>query len=152
MINDFEFFHGVVFTRIIHAWDHAVPISLLHSRSNASYILDGRIGIYIKYSSKRMTPWRFSFAEEHQNEIEFLRSNCDRVFVVLVCSDDGIVCLSYAELKKLLDKEFAEMEWLSVTRRKREMYTVKGSNGELGFKIGQNEFPAKIFVDETALP
>jgi hypothetical protein len=149
MINDFNFFHGAVFTRIIHSWDNAVPISLLHSRSNCSYVIDGKVGIYLKYSSKRMSPWRFSFAKEHQEEIEFLRSNCDRVYVVLVCNDDGIVCLSYAELKQLLDEEFGEMEWLSVSRRKREMYTVAGSNGTLGFKIGANEFPSKLFSAVT---
>jgi hypothetical protein len=150
MINDFNFFHGAVFTRIIHSWDHAVPISLLHSGSNSSYVIDGKIGIYVKYSAKRMSPWRFSFAKEHQEEIEFLRSNCTQVFVVLVCNDDGIVCLSYAELKRLLDQEFGEMEWLSVSRRKREMYTVAGSNGALDFKIGANEFPSKLFSDATS--
>jgi len=25
------------------------------------------------------------------------------------------------------------------------MYTVKGSNGELGFKVGLNDFPRKLF-------
>jgi hypothetical protein len=96
-----------------------------------------------------MSPWRFSFAKEHQEEIEFLRANCDTVFVVLVCNDDGIVCLSYSELKRLLDQEFDEMEWLSVSRRKREMYTVAGSNGSLDFKIGAKEFPGKLFSDAT---
>jgi hypothetical protein len=29
------------------------------------------------------------------------------------------------------------------------MYAVKGSNGKLDFKIGQNDFPEKIFLNQT---
>lgn len=38
---------------------------------------------------------------------------------------------------------------VSATRHKRQMYAVKGSNGELDCKIGQSEFPEKIFLEEN---
>jgi hypothetical protein len=55
--------------------------------------------------------------------------------------------IGYLELKEILDNQHDPIEWISATRHKREMYSVKGSNGELNFKIGQNEFPEKIFRD-----
>ena len=151
MIREFEFFHGPVFARMLHATKNPLSIEPYHSSSNASYILNGKIGLYIKHSTKRMTPWRFSFATEHQEEIAEMKGKLDNVFLILVCNDDGIVCLSYEELKQILDENYAPTEWVSVSRNPRQMYTVKGSDGSLKFKIGANEFPTKLF-STTRIP
>ncbi len=74
MIKEFEFFHGLVFARIIHRGQRPVVIKPYLSESNSSYIVDDKIGIYIKYSSKRMTPWRFTFIKAHQAEIDRLNA------------------------------------------------------------------------------
>ena len=145
MIKEFEFFHGLVFARILHASQRPLTVKPFQSASNASYVVNDDVGIYIKYSSKRMTPWRFTFMKNHQNEIDLMKFQCKRVYLLLVCNDDGIVCLSYSELKQLLDNQHKPIEWISATRHKRQMYTVKGSDGELDFKIGQAEFPEKLF-------
>ncbi len=146
MIRDFEFYHGLVFARILHGTQRPLSIRPFQSISNASYILNDAVCIYIKYSSKRMTPWRFTFMAEHQQEIDLLQSTLPKVFLLLVCNDDGVVCLSYAELKQLLNNQHDPIEWISATRHKREMYSVKGSNGGLDFKIGKNDFPKKLFI------
>ncbi|HEY1041382.1 MAG TPA: hypothetical protein VGE63_01515 [Candidatus Paceibacterota bacterium] len=145
MIKEFEFFHGLVFARILHGTQRPLSLKPFPSGSNASYIINEKTGIYIKYSSKRMTPWRFSFAKQHQEEIELMKSTLKEVYLLLVCNDDGVVCLNYSELKQILDDQHEAIEWISANRHKREMYTVKGSNGELGFKIGPNDFPGKLF-------
>jgi len=90
--------------------------------------------------------------KEHQTEIDLMQQKYHEVFLLLVCNDDGVVCLSHEELRKLLDSQHAPIEWISVTRRKREMYAVKGSNGELDFKVGQREFPEKLFRDGAITP
>jgi hypothetical protein len=147
MIKEFEFFHGLVFAHILHGTQRRLSIKPFQSISNASYVVNERIGIYIKYSAKRMTPWRFTFMKDHRQEIDLLKSNFKKVFLVLVCNDDGLVCLSYSEVKKLLDNRHDAIEWISATRHKGEMYWVKGSNGDLDFKIGQNDFLDKIFSE-----
>lgn len=148
MIREFEFYHGLVFARILHGTKRPVSIRSFQAVSNASYIVNDAIGIYIKYSSKRMTPWRFTFRAEHQQEIDLMKANFKKVFLVLVCSDDGVVCLNSSELQQLLDNQHKPIEWISATRHKREMYSVKGSDGELDFKIGQSDFPEKLFSEE----
>jgi len=145
MIKEFEFFHGLVFARILHGSQRPLSIKPFPSTTNASYVINDKVGIYIKYSSKRMTPWRFTFKKEHQEEIELMKKDLKEVFLLLVCNDDGIVCLSYEELKQILDDQHDSIEWISATRHKREMYAVKGSDGKLGFKIGPNDFPEKLF-------
>lgn len=147
MIRDFEFFHGLVFARILHGTQRPLAIQPFQSISNASYVVNNTIGIFIKYSSKRMTPWRFTFTKEHQEEIDLMNSSLKKVFLVLVCNDDGVVCLSYSELRQILDSQHDPIEWISADRHKKQMYSVKGSNGELDFKIGQSDFPEKLFKE-----
>lgn len=67
------------------------------------------------------------------------------IIIVFVCNDDGVVALSYPELKQILNEEYKQAEWVSISRKKREMYLVKGSDGKLNFKIGESDFVKKIF-------
>ncbi len=149
MIKEFESFHGAVFARIVHGTKQKVSIKLFPSATNASYIINDTIGIYIKHSRGRLTPWRFTFSKEHQEEVELMKKSLKNVFLIFVCNDDGIVCLEYSELKQILDDQYDSIEWISATRHKGEMYSVKGSNGKLGFKIGPSDFPEKLFNNET---
>lgn len=144
MLNEYGFFHGLVFIEIINAVKNPIKIQTYPSESNSSYAINDDVGIYIKYSTKRMSPWRFSFLAEHKNEIEEMHSIVDNVFIVLVCNTDGIVCLNYNELKNLLSDDNENIEWISATRSKREKYSIAGSAGSLHIKIGNSDFPRKI--------
>lgn len=143
MLKKFEFYHGVVLSRLVNG-NVPVQIHTYLTKSNASYVLNDSVGLYIKHSTKRMTPWHFSFQERHQNEIQEMKDKFTEVFLVLVCGDDGLVTLSFEELKELLDEQHDEVEWVAVSRRPREKYAVSGSDGKLKYKIGENEFPDKI--------
>lgn len=145
MLKEFEFFHGVIFARILHQAKALVCIKSYPTPCNASYVVNDDIGIYVKYSSKRMSPWRFSFQKEHQDEILEMKDKLKKVFIIFVCNDDGIVCLSFDELKEVLDTEHCITEWVSIARGPREKYEVKGHDGKLRFKIGNSEFPEKIY-------
>ncbi|MFZ2152328.1 MAG: hypothetical protein WAV09_04440, partial [Minisyncoccia bacterium] len=136
MIKAFEFYHGLVFARILHATQKSILIKPFPSSDNASYVLNDKVGIYIKYSTKRLSPWRFSFQKRHQDEILDMKNKVGEVFLLLVCNDNGIVAISFDELKQILNETHEQVEWISAARGKREMFSVKGSDGELEFKIG----------------
>ena len=106
--------------------------------------------VYVKTSSKRISPWRFTFLKDHQEEIERLKESHDEVFLALLNGNDGVACFNYATLKTLLDDHFEESEWISIRRKSGEQYTVAGKDGKLTGKLPLNEFPAAIvqFVDE----
>jgi len=145
MIKEFERYHGVALARLVHGSKIPVSIEPYPSKYNASYILNEKIGLYVKYSKKRLSPWRFSFLKVHQDEIFQMKKLLKEVFIIFVCHDDGLVVLSFDELKTTLDEEYKEIEWVAIKRRPRQMYSVSGSDGKLKFKIGENEFPSKIF-------
>jgi hypothetical protein len=147
MIKEFEFYHGIVFSQILHAREKPFSIRRDLADSNASYIIDENIGIYIKYSTKRLTPWRFSFSKKHYDEIVGMKQGLGSVFILFVCGEDGIVCLSFFEFVCVLNNVIIS-NWISIRREKGEMYKVKGADGELETKIGRNEFPGKLFKEQ----
>lgn len=145
MIKEFEFYHGVVFTQIIHAAKEGISVKPYPTEDNASYVINDKVGLYIKYSTKRLSPWTFSFQDRHQDEMLEMKTKIGEVFLLLVCSDDGVVILSFNELKQILDESHGKTEWISVARSRRKLFSVKGSDGELQFKVARNDFLDKIF-------
>ncbi len=146
MIREVEFYHGAALARLCRA-DGPAGVSISrHEAGRSAYVINGHVGLYIKYSSKRLSPWQFSFSRAHQREIAAMIEECTAVFVVLVCGSDGIACLSEEELHRVLDDDFGAMEWVKAARRSREKYSITGSDGRRVFKVGDNEFPAKVFA------
>lgn len=146
MIKEYERYHGVAFNRLVHGAGGPVSIKRYNQISHSCYVIDDHIGAFIKYSTKRLSPWSFTFKKEHQDEILKMHSMLKSVFIILVCGEDGIVSLSYDELKLLLDDNHDNYEWVGVWRNAREKYKISGTDGKLEFKIGDNEYPAKLFT------
>lgn len=144
MIKEYEFYHGVIFTKLIHFSTSKVSLRRYDTSGNASYVLNEKIGIYIKHSTKRITPWRFSFSKIHQDEILDMKNKLGKVFLVLVCGDDGIVTISFDDLKLLLNDTHGGVEWISAARNRNKEYTVNGSDGSLVRKVGKSDFPKRI--------
>lgn len=145
MSNEFEFYHGVALCKIIHSSSYAT-IKLYYENGNSSYVVNSDSGIFIKYSTKRMSPWQFTFTRKHCDELFEMIQNLRAVFLVLVCKDNGIVCLDSKEIEALLDNNLNNTQGLLVARKPREKFRVScGKYENLKFKIGNNEFPAKIF-------
>lgn len=149
---EFNSYHGVALCRIVHD-DRVKSIKLYPTPSNSSYMVNEEIGIFIKYSTKRMTPWRFTFKQEHREELEEMSVLLKTVFVVLVCRDDGIACLNYREMGFVLgafDEIKETTQWLAVARKPREKYRISGSHGDLKHKIADSQFPERLFIAEAA--
>jgi hypothetical protein len=117
-----------------------------YGSSGSCYIIDGNTPFYIKYSEKRISPWTFSFTETHIREIDSINDELGNIFIVLVCNDDGICCLNFQEFCTIISvKSNLFPKWVKAQRRRSEKYTVTGSDGELTYKIGNNDFPQKLF-------
>mgnify|MGYP000126645014 FL=1 len=144
-IKSYEFYHGSVISRIVE-YGRLIKIQTFPSDSNSSFsINDNEIGIFIKYTEARISPWRFTFKKSHQKEIEYIKDLHKKTFIILVCNDDGFCCLSWKEYKQILDSSYDLFEWISCSRMRREKYTVKGTDGKLKHKIGPGSFPTKLF-------
>lgn len=152
MISEFEFFHGAVFARMLHSTQQAIKIAPYSPSDNASYVIADSKGMYIKYSTKRLSPWRFSFQRRHYEKIAEMQADIGEVFVVLVCNEDGAVVLTFDEFQQVVKNDGGATQWISAARNRGQMYLIKGSDGKLAFKIGKDEFAEKMFGLQASVP
>lgn len=139
---NYTFFYGSALVRLIRG-SRTYGVKLY--RGNNYYLVNEKSYIYLKHSTKRISPWSFTFMPEHMTEITSLYSQNKNIFVVLVCNDDGICCLDYDELAQVIFfGNIGQTKFIRVSRSPREKYMVSGSDGKLKHKIGDNEFPRKV--------
>jgi hypothetical protein len=143
MVKEFEFYHGAAITRLIHSRE-TISIRVFPDHGNASYVINEKVGLYLKYSSSRMSPWQFNFQKSHQMEIDELKKIFQNVVVGLICHDNGVVGLSFSELKTILDNNHEAVEWVSASRKPRGQYSIKGKDGALLYKLSEGEFVSKV--------
>jgi len=144
MINEYEFYHGAALRSICEGSNKPVSIEVLDNHyDNSAYAINNKVGLYIKHTKKRLTPWVFTFHKQHQDFVLELKDIYDEVITLLICNSDGVVGLTFKELKNILDENHDDAEWIRVERRKRELYKVTGSDGKLEYKIKQTDFISK---------
>ena len=139
MINEFKQYHGSVFAELID--ESIVPITLFRPdlSNNAIYILNAEIGLYVKHSTKRISPWRFTFHSEHLDELWKLDESVEKLFLVLVCGRSEIAVIDAEEAKKLLPRQSKESCWVSVRTGHNTMLEVEGTLGSLSRKIRKSK-------------
>ncbi|MDA9345919.1 hypothetical protein N9R01_00890 [Porticoccaceae bacterium] len=158
-ISNAEKYYGAVILRVLEKLGEVIPrasFSITKGDSQSSFAVHGldasllgkgkksSIGLFIKLSYKRRSPWRYNFDETHQNEIEKLKKQYGQVFIAFVAEDDGIACINFNQLKLILDHNHEEQEWVSVSRKLRQNYRVKGNDGSLDRPLPRNSFPDNV--------
>jgi hypothetical protein len=158
-ITQEERHHGVVILRLMEEISDEMPsarFSVRTGKSRSSYSIKGRvldvegvplefaIGLFIKSSNKRLSPWRYSFNKSHQDELLELKMTHGEAFVVFVNGDDGIACVDFDTFKQVLDEKHEEQEWVRVSRKPRQTYRVAGNDGKLDRPLPRNSFPFVI--------
>ncbi|SDT34473.1 hypothetical protein [Bradyrhizobium canariense] len=138
MLDEYEFYQGVVLRQLAVETDYSVSFRpfVREGRINA-FVVNGRVGVYVKHSSKRMSPWRFSFTIDQAADLLDLEQRFPDSFVVFVCGTDGLVTLSFADLHTIVSFHESENAWVSVTRPPRAQYDLAGNRGELQYKVSR---------------
>ena len=138
MVAEYQYYHGAVLHELVLQVPGGVSIVSrdLYGRPDA-YLVQNRVGLLIKHSSKRLTPWTFTFRPEHLLEVHSLCGQAQDVFVCFVCGDDGIACVPVQSLIAVLDSNASEQAWIRVERRPGEMYRVTGAGGDVRYKLAR---------------
>ena len=151
--------HGAAILMLFEALGQALPnikFSLQTGNSRNCYIVEGiqpsvlgkgktaASGLYVKMSNARRSPWRYTFSREHQDEILALNQKHGEAFTVFANGLDGFACLSFAELKEILDDVHEDQEWVAVSRKPRQAYRISGNDGRRETALAQNAFPKSI--------
>jgi hypothetical protein len=138
MLDDYEFYQGVVLRQLAVENDYSISFRpfVREGRINA-FVVNGRVGVYVKHSSKRMSPWRFSFNIDQAADLLDLEHKFPDSFVVFVCGTDGLVTLSFADLHTIVSFQESENAWVSLSRPPRAQYELAGNRSELKHKVSR---------------
>ncbi len=127
---DYERYHGIVLRVLITELSTGMHVKAedAHGVVN-SFVLNGKVGLYIKHSAQRLSPWIFSFTEDHIAELNLLSEYTEQSFVCLVCGYNGFLTLDMEEVQQLMDTKGSDRSLsIHVKRRKHHMYAVGGRN------------------------
>jgi hypothetical protein len=138
MLDEYEFYQGAVLRQLVVSSNLSLSFRpFLREGRIAAFVMNGRVGIYVKHSSKRMSPWRFTFTIEQAADLLDLEVKYPDSFLVFVCETDGLVALSFAELHGLVDFAQSDNAWVSISRPPRAQYHLAGNRGELDRKVSR---------------
>jgi len=142
MLDEYEFYQGAVLRQLIVNANYSLSFRpFLREGRIAAFVMNGRFGVYVKHSSKRMSPWRFSFTIEQAADLLDLEIRYPDSFMMFVCGDDGLATLSFAELHEIVDFQETNNAWVSFARPPRSQYAVAGNRSELARKVARGVGP-----------
>ena len=135
MTDEYEFYHGAVLRALIVECGVPIEIGVDDKIGRVdSFAINRKVGVHIKHSEKRMSPWQFTFSRDNVEELIALDEKYLSLFICLVCGDDGIVALRPDEFLQITGPAQSETYWIRVARPKNKMYELTGNDGTLGGK------------------
>ena len=138
MITDYQTYCGSALGRLIDNIGIPLTVRRAFTDRNGYYILNEKLPMLIKYSRSRKGPWIFNYQKEHQlfyNELVRAFGEC---LTAYVCGKDGVPAVNQMQKRQFLDEVFDDQETVSIRRRLRKMYSIKGRDGELDGKVSRD--------------
>lgn len=145
MFDDYELYHGVAIREIVVNAASGVRIAPFRLGGRiAAFVLNEKIGLFLKHSSKRLSPWPFTFQIDQLECLRDLEAECLRSFVIFVCGPDGMLTMAFEELHGLLNFENSEQAWIRIERKPRSLFKVRGNLREHPRKIAKGAAPVNV--------
>ena len=127
MISKYKFYHGALLAEIVDLMERDVSIGELKEEGRLTcYILDNKVGMYALHSSSVTNRWQFQLRVKGALEIKELTARCERVFVCLICGEDGFLSIDIADLVSpdVTKAHSSGPLGISVKRQSKEQYSV----------------------------
>lgn len=131
MITDLEKYQGVVIRQIVVASQKPLRIESADTNGRLDSFKIEDVAFHVKFSSKRLSPWRFTFLLENLNELAELSRTSRAVWIFLVCGDDGVVGITLSEFNSIISPSEKGVAWLRVSRSRNSMYRIGGGLKDL---------------------
>ncbi len=129
MIRDIELLQGAALLRVLQ-FKPGVQVTQMMSLHSSLYKVDSeqhKSAILLKLSTRKKAPWQYVFSEFEQRAIAKISADgTSRIFIGLICSKDGICCISARLLKQVMGGETFARKALSVYRSQGTSYRITG--------------------------
>jgi hypothetical protein len=136
MFDEYERYQGLVLREIVIHTIKGVHIApFQRSGRQRAFILNDQVAIFVKHSSKRLSPWQFTFHHEQLADLFELEAACDKLFLIFVCGPDGLATITMKEFRQIATFMDTEQAGIRIERKPRSMYGLSGNRGELQNKV-----------------
>jgi hypothetical protein len=138
-------YYGSAFISMIDSCQDGLTIKRIMDDKSGFYLINDKLPILCKYSTKRTNPWSFSIKSDVLDLYKSLADKYNECLIVLVCGTDGIIAIDYSDVKKIIDFNIhSKQKRIGVTRKLREMYYLTGSDGNINNKVSQKSLIEKL--------
>lgn len=137
MIDKREFYHGAALGRLVEdgRCEHI-------KKHEFGYTVNEEVFVFLKYTTKSRSPWRFSFSNDDIQHLNLLASQFKNIVIAMICGGDGICAISWRKAADLLGDKSG---WISTRRKLNEQYAVAGQVNKLHGKVSLGEWPSIVF-------
>jgi hypothetical protein len=97
------------------------------------FVVNNRLLIHLKYSTKGRSPWAFTFMPDEQEILQNRASELKTV-IGLICGADGVAAISYDAYQSVAAPRKSAVH-IACYRRHGEHYEVNGPDGRLDGKV-----------------
>lgn len=97
------------------------------------FLLDSRLHVFLKYSTKGRSPWGFTFTPNEQ-AILANRGAKSILVIGLICGSDGVATLEYNDYCQIAGQQKSSVH-VACYRQHNEHYEISGPNGVLDTKV-----------------
>jgi len=109
------------------------------------FLLNGRLLVLLKYSTKGRSPWGFSFALNEQTRLQEGAAKY-QTKIGLICGADGVAAFDYEEYLQIANARGTSIH-ISCRRRHGEQYEVSGPDGTLNRKVAPSSWQKILDVN-----
>ena len=141
MIPDIDRYHGIVLRQLVVASKRPLVIQLADNSGRVDCYRVGDVAIQIKHSSKRLSPWQFTFSAEQMSELASLAETHRNAWSLLVCGPDGVLALSLGQLRRAVGQLTEGTASIRVHRARNSMFRVSASSEELSMAFPRGVEP-----------
>jgi hypothetical protein len=149
VIGEKERYHGIAIYRLIRgAQGSSVAVEAIEGFGGVAYLINGRVPIYLKYSTSRISPWAFSFAVEQRVNVTELRGTYGLAWLVFVCGNEGVVAADWewASQELIRSPDLGAFS-LTISRRRLHQFRISGAGAQGGsIPIAEKTYPDAVLV------
>ena len=102
------------------------------------FLLNDRLSVLLKYSTKGRSPWGFTFTVDEQDFLE-TRAAKTKTAIALICGADGVAAIEYDMYASVASRRQSTIH-IACYRQYGEHYEVNGPDGTLNKKIAPSNW------------
>lgn len=137
-------YHGSFFASLIDNSPIPIQIEREFTEDNHLYVINGNIGAYVTYSTKRISPWVLTFQPKHVKSIVDQSNRYKHNFLILVCGFETTAVLSMEEIVQLLPVNTLVASSITIKTGHDKKLAVSGTSGALKGKLSKTRTYSRI--------